>query len=32
MWPIGITVLTQSLVSWHTEQSLVAMRGSVLLT
>ena len=29
--PTGIAVLIQSVVSWHTEQSPVAMRGSVLL-
>ena len=32
MWPVGKAVLIQSVVSWHTEQSLVAMRGSELLT
>ncbi len=32
MCPAGIALLFQSVVVWHSEQSPVAMRGSVLLT
>ena len=32
MCPTGIAVLVQSVVLWHTAQSPVAMRGSLLVT
>ena len=31
MCPAGMALLVQSVVVWHTEQSPLAMRGSVLL-